>query len=75
MIVQRIVTEEGDNTRIEEREVSEEQYRNYVGAVGFFRRLGGSERVTRDTRGRIVKIVSRSPDKSIRKIATWEFKS
>lgn len=61
----------------ERTEVSEQHCSRIDESCGYFRRLGGTETVTRNytSRGyRIVKLVSTSPDKSIRIIREYEIK-
>jgi hypothetical protein len=56
-------------TEREKREITEEQYKNIIDAVPFFRRLGGSEYLERgytECGYRVVRILSTSPNKECR---------
>ena len=60
-----------------EKEITEEYYNNYVDSAPFFRRLGGSETLTRGytCQGyKVVKMVSKSPDRTEKVIRTFNFK-
>jgi len=60
-----------------EKEITEEHYNNYVDSAPFFRRLGGSETLTRGytCQGyKVVKMVSKSPDRTEKVIRTFNFK-
>jgi hypothetical protein len=61
-----------------EKTIDEKHYRNATeeGAIKFFRRLGGTETVTREYTCygyKVVKIVSTSPNKEKRTIREYEF--
>lgn len=63
-------------TETKENEITEEQYNNYLSSCSFFRRLGGSETVTKSytSRGyKPVKLVSVSPDRSEKVIREFKF--
>lgn len=58
------------------KEITEEQYNNYITSCPFFRRLGGSETITKSyTSGgyKPVKLVSVSPDKETKVIRQFKF--
>ena len=60
-----------------EKEITEEHYNNYVESAPFFRSLGGSETLTRGytCQGyKVVKVVSKSPDRTEKVIRTFNFK-
>jgi len=64
-------------TETEERIIPEEWYTNSVDAAPFFRRLGGSETLQREytCRGyKVVRIISKSPDRQIKVIREYSFK-
>lgn len=57
-------------------EITKDQYNNYVESAPFYRRLGGSETLTRayTCQGyKVVKIVSRSPCKTEKIIREFDF--
>ena len=61
---------------VEETTISEEQYKNIVGSMPFFRRLGGSEYATKNYTSKgylVVRIMSTSPCKTMRTIRTFNF--
>ena len=63
-----------EETRVEE--ISEEQYRNIVDSAPFFRRLGGSETLSRGytPRGyRVVEITSKNPDRTTKVVRKFKF--
>jgi hypothetical protein len=60
----------------ETREVSEQEHFNAVDAAPWFRKLGGSETLTRayTKRGyKVVRIVSKSPDRTQKNIREYTF--
>jgi hypothetical protein len=62
----------------EQKQLTQEQYNNMTSAdtCSFFRRLGGSETVTRGYTQRgynVVELTSKSPDRLIKKIRTFNF--
>jgi len=62
----------------EEKLLTEDHYNNMTSAdtQKYFRRLGGSETATKGYTRKgynVVKLVSKSPDKSIKKIRTFDF--
>lgn len=60
----------------EEKEFSETQYKNYVEAAPFFRRLGGSEtheKAYTVAGYNVNKITSKSPDRTKKRIARFYF--
>ena len=61
----------------ETREITEEHYNNYIESAPFFRRLGGSETLTRGYTSagyKVVKMVSKSPCKTEKVIREFNFK-
>lgn len=54
--------------------ITEEVYNNITSkeTIKFFRRLGGTEKVTRKG-GRVTRLVSTSPSRELRKIRTFAF--
>lgn len=63
-------------TKTDEVEYTREQYKNYVDASPFFRRLGGSEYAERayTCAGYLInRITSRSPDRKEKRIARFYF--
>lgn len=59
------------------KEITEEHYTNYVESAPFFRRLGGVVTLTRGytCQGyKVVKIVSKSPDRTEKVIRVFNFK-
>lgn len=64
-----------DKTEVDE--ISEEQYNNCVEAAPFFRRMGGSESLTREYTSwgyKVTQIISTSPDREARSIFKFDFK-
>ena len=60
----------------EVKEYDREQYRNYIEAAPFFRRLGGSEYLERayTCAGYLVnRVISKSPDRKSKRIAKFYF--
>ena len=60
----------------ETQEITERYYRNCVDASPFFRRLGGSEYLERSYTGRgylVTRIISKSPDRTMKTIRTFKF--
>ena len=65
-----------DLIETEEQEFTETQYKNYIDAAPFFRRLGGSETLERSytcVGYKVDKITSKSPDRTKKKIAKFYF--
>lgn len=61
----------------EVREITEAQYNNTVDACPFFRRMGGSETLTREYTSwgyKVTKIISTRPDRNARSIFKFSFK-
>jgi len=55
---------------------TEEQHRNFVEAAPFFRRLGGSETLTRSYTPagyKVVQVISKSPDRTVKKVTNFKF--
>ena len=81
MIKEHFELKEGRKTvyelvKTEEREMERENYKNYVEAAPFFRRLGGSETLDRSytCAGYLVnKITSKSPDRQKKNVARFYF--
>lgn len=64
-----------DQTEV--REISEEQYNHIVDACPFFRRMGGSETLTREYTSwgyKVTQIISTRPDREARSIFRFTFK-
>jgi hypothetical protein len=64
--------------KVESREITEQEYKNITSpeTIRFFKRLGGSESLTRAYTSRgynIVKVVSTSPDKENKTVREFEF--
>ena len=62
--------------KTEEKEMPESNYKNYIDAAPFFRRLGGSETLERSytCAGYLVnKITSKSPDRQKKNVAKFYF--
>lgn len=64
-----------DHTEV--REITEKQYNNTIDACPFFRRMGGSETLTREYTSwgyKVTQVVSTRPDKQARSIYKFSFK-
>tara|TARA_R110002020_G_C15822763_1_gene733313 strand:+ start:49 stop:312 length:264 start_codon:yes stop_codon:yes gene_type:complete len=62
-----------DETKTEE--LTEEHYDNYITSAPFFRRLGGSETLTRSYTSagyRVTRIVSKSPDRETKVVRDFD---
>ena len=62
--------------KTEKRDITEEEHKNMVEAAPWFRRLGGSESLTKNytRRGyKVVRIISTRPDKEERRVFNFEF--
>jgi hypothetical protein len=62
--------------KTEKRDITEEEHKNMVEAAPWFRRLGGSESLTRSytRRGyKVIRIISTSPNKEERRVFNFEF--
>ena len=61
-----------EETRKEIKEITNEHYKNIVDAKQFFINLGGTEKHTKKN-GKVVKIVSISPDNTMKSIYEFSF--
>ena len=64
------------NTETETKELTEEQYNNFVDAAPFFRRLGGSVTQTKEYTGHgyiVTRDITTDPWKKTRSINTFKF--
>ncbi len=60
-----------------EKEITEEHYNNYIESAPFFRRLGGTETLTKNYTSagyKVVKMVSKNPDRTEKVIREFNFK-
>jgi len=81
MIKEHYELKEGRKTayqviKTEEKELTETEYKNYVEAAPFFRRLGGSETMTKSytcAGYNVIENISKSPDRQSKKIARFYF--
>ena len=64
-----------DNVENWNREITNEEYEMIVGkaTIAFFIALGGTEKVTRDEEGHVIRLVSTRCDKQVRAVFTFEF--
>ena len=63
-------------TESELTNITDEQYNNIIEAAPFFRRLGGSETLTREYTSagfKVVKLVSKSPDRTLKTVRDFYF--
>ena len=79
LITERYELKEGTKTvyilkETSKRDITEREYDNFVSSSGFFRNLGGSEYKEREcTGGRFWKMISKSPDRTIKVIRYFDF--
>ena len=63
-------------TESDTQDFTEQQYKNCVDASPFFRRLGGSETVTKGFTRQgflVIRIVSKSPDRTMKTVREFDF--
>ncbi len=69
----KTVYTETENTT---KDITEDQYNNYLSSLPFFRRLGGSETMQKNytSQGyRMTKLTSKSPNKAIKVVRIFSF--
>jgi len=67
-----------NTVKVESKEITEQEYKNITSpeTIRFFKRLGGSESLTRAYTSRgynVIKVVSTSPDKENKTVREFEF--
>lgn len=79
MVVEKYKLKEGTKAvyLLEEKtaqDITEQEYNNYISSTRFFRGLGGSEYLEREcVGGRFWRMISKSPDRSIKIVRMFDF--